>query len=288
MHDVFALGGIGLLSFVLSFLGAAVGLVLGHLRLPLLIAYIGSPVGGASTNLAVSGLGALAGTYRHAREGRVWLSVLAFIGIPSAAGAILGVLLFVKVNRFWAHIGLGAVLLVMGINMLRARLPSSTEGDVRLPGPLRLLGEVGIGLFLGILASVTGLMMSSLRVPMMIRLLKIDPKVAVGSNMAIGFLTGLVGAVTSLTAGGDFDLAVLAFVGPPTMLGSALGARVTGRLRKETVQRLLGGTIAVLGLVMIIEGGWKATRARDLQPPPHTPVEAKELEEEEDEWPDWP
>jgi hypothetical protein len=50
--------------------GAAVGLVLGHLRLPLLVAHLGSPGAGASTHLAVSGLGALAGTARHARAGR--------------------------------------------------------------------------------------------------------------------------------------------------------------------------------------------------------------------------
>ena len=60
LHAALALGGIAVLSFLLSFVGAAVGLVLGHLRLPLLVAHLGSPVAGASTNLAVSGLGALA------------------------------------------------------------------------------------------------------------------------------------------------------------------------------------------------------------------------------------
>jgi uncharacterized membrane protein YfcA len=287
-HSILSLGGIGLLSFVLSFLGAAVGLVLGHLRLPLLIAHLGSPVAGASTNLAVSGLGALAGSYRHAREGRVWPSVVILIGIPSAVGAVVGVLLFIKVNRFWAHLILGAILVILGVKMMRARPARPPTGEVHPLGPLRVVGEVAIGLFLGMLASVTGLMMSSLRVPMMIRLLKIDTQVAVGSNMAIGFLTALVGAVASLLAGGGMDLAALAFVGPPTMLGSVLGARLTGRLRKETLQRLLGGTIAVLGLTMMVEGSWKATRARDLQPAPHTPVEEHELEDEEDEWPEWP
>src|SRR5436309_6634632 len=114
------LGGIAALSFALSFAGAAVGLVLGHLRLPLLIAYLGSPVAGASTNLAVSGLGALAGTAHHARGGRVSLRALALIGIPSAVGAVVGMLLFVKVNRFWAHVSLGLLLLFLGIRMVRA------------------------------------------------------------------------------------------------------------------------------------------------------------------------
>src|SRR4051812_48427675 len=68
--------GIGALSFFLAFIGAAVGLILGHLRLPLLIAYLGSPAAGAMTNLIISGSGAVAGSASHVREGRVsWKGV---------------------------------------------------------------------------------------------------------------------------------------------------------------------------------------------------------------------
>src|SRR6185369_7786477 len=117
--ELLTLGGIGVLSFVLSYIGAAVGMVLGHLRLPLLVAVLGSPVSGASTNLAVSGLGALAGSIPHLRSGRVSLRALALVGIPSALGAVVGMLLFVKIGRFWAHLTLGTLLVVLGIRMLR-------------------------------------------------------------------------------------------------------------------------------------------------------------------------
>jgi uncharacterized membrane protein YfcA len=112
--------------------------------------------------------------------------------------------------------------------------------------------------------------------------------VAVGSNLAIGFLTALAGAATSWWAGGGFDLLALAVVGPPTMLGGYLGALLTGRLRKEVMQRLLGWVVAALGVLMVAQGCWKATRGRDLQPLPHTQAEERELEDEEDEWPEWP
>lgn len=287
-HGLFILAGIAVFSFVLSFAGAAVGLVLGHFRLPLLIAYLGSASAGASTNLAVSGLGALAGTIRHAREGRVSAAVLVLVGLPSAVGAVLGVLLFVKINRLWAHIILGAALVFLGLQMLRRGAAAGDSEKINLPRGPRLLLEIGIGVFLGALASITGLMMNSLRLPMLIRLLHIDPKVAVGSNMAIGFLTSLVGAATAWSAGGGFDLMTLAVVGPPTMLGSYLGALLTGRLPKEMVQRLLGVMIAVMGVVMVGQGFWKATRGRDLQAVPHTPAEVHEIQDEEDEWPEWP
>lgn len=283
-----ALGGIAALSFVLSFFGAAVGLVLGHFRLPLLIAYLGSPVAGASTNLAISGLGALSGSLRHARQGRVSLPVVALMGIPSMIGAAAGVALFIKVNRFWSSLGLGVVLVIMGLRMMRARPADVEARKLTLPRHSRLLAEIAVGLFLGVLSSITGLMMSSLRVPMMIRLLRIDTKVAVGSNMVIGFLTAAVGAITSYSAGGGFDWIALAVVAPPTMLGSHLGALLTGRLNKATLQRLLGVTIAILGLVMAVEAFWRETRPRDLQRPPHDRIEAEELTNEEDEIPEWP
>ncbi len=278
MHatDFLILAGIGLVSFVLSFLGAAVGMVLGHLRLPLLVAFLGSPVSGASTNLAVSGLGALAGAARHVRGGRVSWTVVLLIGIPSAVGAAVGMLLFVKLNRFWAHLLLGALLLVLGLRLVRR--PPVPPGAVASPGKLRLLAEVLIGLFLGALAAVTGLMMNGLRLPVLVRLLRGDVPVAIGTNLAIGLLTAMVGVAAGWTLGSGVDLLSLGVVGPFTALGSYLGAGVTGRLRKETLQRLLGGVISVLGLLMILEGFWRATRQRDLQPPPQTPTEVRELE----------
>ena len=287
-QDLLLLAGIGLVSFVLSFVGAAVGMVLGHLRLPLLVAFLGSPVSGASTNLAVSGLGALAGSVQHVRGGRVSYRALALVGIPSALGAVVGMLLFVKVNRFWAHITLGLLLLVLGIRMVRR--PAEPQTAAGPSGKYRLLGEILIGLLLGALGAVTGLMMNGLRLPMLVRLLRGEVSVAVGTNMAIGLLTALAGVAGAWAMGSGFDLLALAVVGPPTILGSYLGAAVTGRLSKETLRRVLGWVIAALGLLMILEGFWKATRPRDLQPPPHTPAEVRELEEETDEWfdePDW-
>jgi uncharacterized membrane protein YfcA len=280
--------GIGLVSFVLSYLGAAVGMVLGHLRLPLLVAVLDSPVSGASTNLAVSGLGALAGSFPHLRNGRVSLSALALVGIPSALGSIAGMLLFVKISRFWAHITLGALLLMLGIRMLRRRSEQSTSES--LPDGSQIARDVLIGLLLGVLAAITGLMMNGLRLSLLVRRLEGNMQVAVGTNMAIGALTATVGVTTAWIMGSGFNLLALAIVGPPTIAGSYLGAALTAQLSKQTLQRMLGWMITILGFLMMLEGLWKETRPRDLQPPPQTPAEARELEDETDEWfeePDW-
>ena len=60
---------IAVTSFALAYIGASVGLILGHLRLPLLIAYLGPGPLGPAANGLISGAGAFAGAVRHLRDG---------------------------------------------------------------------------------------------------------------------------------------------------------------------------------------------------------------------------
>jgi uncharacterized membrane protein YfcA len=246
---------IALTSFALSFFGSAVGLILGQLRLPLLIYYLPSTTAGMATNLIISGTGALTGTLRHARDGRLSLKLLALMGLPSVVGAALGAMFLTRIDSAWARVVIGGFLLFSGLNLILAR--TSEDTTVRVLGALRVVIEVLIGLLLGFLAAVTGLMLGSLRLPMMIRWLKIDPKVAVGTNMAIGCLTALVGAVALWPKGEGLYLFPLLIVIPPTVLGAYLGAYFTGRVRKESLQGLVGATVVLAGVVMAAEGVWK-------------------------------
>lgn len=258
---------IAIASFALSFIGATVGLVLGHLRLPLLVAYLGSPGAGAAMNLVVSATGALSGTYRHARGGRISWVGLAMMGVPSAIGAVIAVLIFIKINPLWSYFVIGIILIVSGANMIRKKPTDPPPGE--LPLIRRIIVETIIGLGLGALAAITGLMLGSLRLPMMIRYLRMDPKEAVGTNMAVGCLTGLVGAITSFAAGsGSLNLLVLAVVVPPTILGGYMGGWLTGRFSKETVQRLAGWVISITGIILIGQGGVMIKRKKPTTVPP--------------------
>ena len=58
---------------------ALLGLVLGTLRLPLIVALTGSPLAAAGTNIAISAASAGAGAIRHARERRVDWRVVAWM-----------------------------------------------------------------------------------------------------------------------------------------------------------------------------------------------------------------
>jgi uncharacterized membrane protein YfcA len=254
-HALMLLTAIAAASFALSFYGAAVGLVLGHLRLPLLIYYLPSTAAGMATNLVISGLGGLTGAVRHARSGNVSLHLLALMGVPSVVGALLGAVFLLRIDSAWARVAVGLFLVTSGVNLLFFRPAGGAA--VNPFGALRILWEVLIGLAIGFLAAVTGLMLGSLRLPMMIRLLRVDPRVAVGTNMAIGCVTAFAGSFALWPRGGSVPLLALLIVAPPTVLGGYLGARFTGRFRKEALQCLVGCTVALTGAGMAAEGVWK-------------------------------
>jgi uncharacterized membrane protein YfcA len=254
-HSLFLVTAIAVTSFALSFYGAAVGLVLGHLRLPLLIYYLPSTAAGMATNLVISGLGALTGAVRHARSGNVSLHLLALMGIPSVLGALLGGIFLARIDAAWARVAIGIFLVTSGVNLIYIRTSAGTVANpIRC---LRVLWEIVIGLAIGFLAAVTGLMLGSVRLPMMIRLLKIDPRVAVGTNMAIGCLTAFAGSLALWPRGVRLPLLTLLIVTPPTIVGGYLGARFTTRIRREVLQGLVGGTVALTGVGMAAEGVWK-------------------------------
>jgi len=260
-HSLLILLGIGVVSFALSFYGAAVGLILGHLRLPLLIYYLPSAVAGMATNLVISGMGALSGAIRHLREGRVSFSLLFLMGVPSIFGAMIGGLLILHANAAWARLFVGGFLIVSGMNLVLVKICQGSGAVV--VRKIRMVGEVFFGLVIGFLSSFTGLMLGTLRLPVIIRFLKADPRVAVGTNMALGCVTAFAGAAAMWHKGDNFFLIPMLVIAPPTILGGYLGARFTGRFKKESLQRLVGATIALTGLGMAVEGIYQTFLSQD-------------------------
>ena len=285
---------IALVSFILSFIGAVVGLILGHLRLPLLILYLGHPGAGAMTNLLVSGSGALGGVVRHACGGRISWTALALMGLPSAAGAVIAVFIFVQASPLWSYSVIGVMLVISGIFMIR-RKADAVPGK-RISLVRRIVVEVILGLGLGALAAITGLMLGSLRLPMMLKYLRMDPKEAVGTNLAVGCLTALAGVSAGLIVGpGRLDWRVMVAVIPPTLLGGYLGGWLTGRVSKQAVQRLAGYIVAFTGIAMLGQSGYGFVRRSPTTLPPIVVEEADyegwfdiadaELDPEENEMP---
>lgn len=251
--EYFALALIALVSFALSYIGATVGLVLGQLRVALLVYVLGSPVAGAATSLAVSTAGTLVGTLRHARGGRVSLWLLATVGAPSAIAAFATARLAGSIDPRALKLVIAIALLLAGVTMLR---PRPADADARPPPrrSLALAAEIVVGAALGAISGLVGLLLGSLRLPAMIRYASVPPPIAVGTNMAIGAVTGLSAGVATFLEG-QVHLTAFAVVTPLTMLGASLGARRTGELDAATLRKWIAWVLVATAAIMLGELG---------------------------------
>ena len=99
---------------IIGLLGGVVGLILGALRMPALLRYVGeTPARAVGTNLAVGVCVGVAGVIGHTPEGVDW-DLLAIGAAASVPGALLGARLTGRLSERQLLRAIGAVLVVAG------------------------------------------------------------------------------------------------------------------------------------------------------------------------------
>ena len=234
-------------SFVAGYLGAAVGLVLGTLRLPLVLLLSGDASAAAGTNIAISTASASAGSVAHARAGRVDWRVVAWMAPPSVVGAVVGGLYGHRVPEGAL---LGAVAAVLAWNGLDLVARPFRERPAREP---RLWPAVVFGLAIGLLGGAIGVILGTLRMPALLRAVGLSAHRAVGTNLVVGVALGLFGfAAHALRLEVEWGLLAAGVAG--ALPGGWLGARVTGRLSETVLRRAIGAALLLIAAAFGIEG----------------------------------
>ena len=246
---------LGAVSLGVGVLGGFVGLALGTMRLPaLLLLGIPAPVA-AGTNILVSTASAATGALPHLRGRRVDWRVVGIMGVPSVGGAFLGGLFADRVPEGLLVGAVGAFVLWQGVDFLRWARRGGTgvgAGAVRLT-PDRVLAEGGIGFGIGLVGGAVGLILGTMRLPALVRFLRMDPRIAAGTNLTIGFMLGVAG-FAGHGVRGDVDVPVLVVMAVTAMAGSVYGARLTGRVAAESILRVMGAVLLSVGVLLL----WRA------------------------------
>ncbi len=233
-------------SFVAGYVGSMLGLVLGTLRLPLIVALTGSPLAAAGTNIAISAASAGAGAIRHARERRVDWRIVAWMAPPSVAGAVLGALAAGDVSERLLEAAIAAVLLWSGIDLALRPVHARTRER------LRLWPAVAGGLGIGALGGAVGVILGTLRMPTLVRAVGMDVKRAAGTNLVVGFLLGVAGFVTFAGGTGvDWPILLAGLAG--AIPGGWLGARATGRFDENALRLALGAVLVIVGVAFAVQ-----------------------------------
>lgn len=249
-------------SLGVGVLGGFVGLALGTMRLPaLLLMGVASPTAGG-TNILISSLSALTGTVRHLREGRVDVRIALAMGVPAVIGAFIGGFASEEVPEALLLSAAGALVFWQGIELIarmRSRRGSNAVVSDTLQGAegsftrIRIAAEGVIGLAVGLVGGAVGLILGSIRLPALIRILRVDPRMAAGTNLFIGFVMGSVGWIGHVVQG-HVDYPLLALMGSSAMVGSYYGARLTGRVSLDTLLGAMGWVLLVVGALLVWRG----------------------------------
>ena len=254
---------LAVISLAVGVLGGMVGLALGTMRLPAML-LIGMEAGVAGgTNILVSTLSAMVGGFRHLREGRVDWRIVLYLGVPAIVGAFIGGFAASLVPVGVLVLGAGIFVAWQGIEffLIVRKVSLVTPGSVIEPldprsvflASKRGAVEAVLGFTVGLVGGAVGLILGSVRLPIIIRVMRADPRIAAGSNLMIGSFLGAFGFIGHGIQG-ELDLIVLAVMAVPAMVGTYFGARLTGRISVNGLLMVMAAVLLVVGILLIVNG----------------------------------
>ena len=256
------------LSLCIGLLGGLIGLSLGTMRLPAML-MLGVPLPvAASANIFVSSAVGVTGSYRHFRDGRVKLPLVAVVGAPAFVAGFLGGYFSNRAPTDVLIALAGGLILWQGIELVllarrrRRDAHSNQPGDDQLEGSAgqftiaRTVGGAGASFGIGLLAGAIGLVLGSVRLPLIIRVLRVDPRIAAGSNLFIGMTMGALGWLGHMLHTRP-DLPLLIILLAPAVVGSYMGAKFTGKISVNLLLLVMGSLLTASGCMML----WRAASA---------------------------
>ncbi len=241
-------------SFLSGLLGIGGGLILtpALLYLPPLVGATAIPVKiitGLTVVQAISG--SILGAYRHRAYGNVSRRLVLLMGPPAAAASLAGALISrdtpdrLLLLIFAVFCFLGAVFLLLPV-----RSQDASARDVEVNTPLAIALAVLIGGFGG----MVGIGAIAFIVAALVYLMRVPPRVAIGSSLGIGMF-GAIAAFVGKAATAQIDPALALIVVVTALVASPLGAWVSVRTHSAVLMRIL----AVIVLLAAIRVAWSAT-----------------------------
>jgi uncharacterized protein len=231
---------------VTGYLGSAIGLVLGTLRLPVVLAFSASPSSAAGTNILVSAAAATTGAARHVQARRIDWRIVVWMLPPSIAGAAAGGLFGHLVPDSLLLGGVAAVLAWSGVDLL----VRPVRGRVRVRP--RLWPASFFGFLIGVVGGALGVILGTLRMPALLGPVGLEPQRAVGTNLFVGAFVGVAGfAAHASRLEVEWWLLAAGLAGG--IPGAWLGARAAGRISETTLRRGLGVALLLVAAVFAVE-----------------------------------
>ena len=244
---------LGLLGFAGAFVSGLVGVGGAIVMIPLL--YYAPPLLGVGSlsMREVSGVtmvqvlaAAAVGAWTHGRHAAVQRRLALTGGAAMAAASLAGALASSQVSAR-ALLIVFALMATVALPLLAVR---PADADASAPSPAvsfsRGLGVVALGL-IGFASGLVGAGGAFLTVPVMIALLRLPVRLAIGTSLAVTVMSALTGVLgKALTAQIPLGPAGAVMLG--SLVGARVGARVSRRIPVRVLQIVLAGLVALVAI----------------------------------------
>lgn len=243
---LFTLGLIG--GFFSGLLGIGGGIIM----IPLLL-YVPSSLGleaismktAAAITIVQSLAGSFSGVVIHKKNNFVHLQLLIYMGSGVVFGSLMGSFFSKQINGdvmlgIFAGMALMATLLMF--------IPYKKDDDLAVINvEFNRYLAFSVALLVGVLGGIVGQGGAFILIPLMLYVLKIPTRIALGSSVAITFLSASAGFIGKWGTGQiPFVMAIVLVIG--ALIGAQLGGRLSNQLPTASLRTILSVLITFTAL----------------------------------------
>ncbi len=190
--------------------------------------------------------------FQYFRFRKVNYKVAVFLEIPTATGAYLASLISVYLTSFQIRLIFSITLYFVSLNLFRAyKKHEEGEESSGKVSRKRLIAGMIISFFAGMIAGTTGSSGGILKTPIMILVLGLPTKVAVGTSSLMIFFTSLAGVIGHAQVG-QINYSYGIALGLGAIIGAQIGSRLAIKMRGRTIRVILAIILMLVATRMII------------------------------------
>jgi uncharacterized protein len=252
----------------LPLIGAAIGLLVtvfggggGFFYVPILTLAFHVPTQlAAATSLAATIPTVIVGSIEHYRKGNIDLHIGAILGVAGLIGAFSGAYVSKLISPALLQKLFGAYALALTVPMLltnKNRLKDNSGGpqSSRPLSGARILLCAFFGIVSGIMAGLFGTS-GTASVVAGLYILGLPVTVVIGTSVLVVLFNAVSGFLGHLMIG-QFNLALLVFLGSGSIIGGFLGPRLLAKINVRTLEKVYGALFIALvvtfGIIMILK-----------------------------------
>lgn len=189
---------------------------------------------------------------QYSRYGKVNYKIALFLEIPTATGAYLASIISTYLTSFQIRLIFSITLYFVSLNLLRS-YRKCEESDISSYNisRRRLIMGMMVSFLAGMIAGTTGSSGGILKTPIMILVLELPTKVAVGTSSLMIFFTSLAGFLGHAQVG-QVNYSYGISLGLGAVIGAQIGSRLAIRMRSMTIRGILAVILIIVSTRMII------------------------------------